>query len=50
MYNDYVIDNTAKQAIDRLDIKVDWPIIGRLYDEEYPFEGYDHIRYTVLSI
>lgn len=50
MYNDYVIDNTVKQAIDKLEIKVDWPIIGRLYDEEYPFEGYDHIRYTARAI
>jgi len=47
---DLMSDNTAKEAIDKLDIKVDWPIIGRLYDEEYPFEGYDHIRYTARAI
>ena len=45
-----MIDETARQAIDKLDIKVDWPIIGRLYDGEYPFEGYDHIRYTARAI
>ena len=47
---DLMIDKTAKKAIDKLDIKVDWPIIGRLYDGEYPFEGYDHIRYTARAI
>jgi len=45
-----MVEKTAKEAIDKLDIKVDWPIIGRLYDEEYPFEGYDHIRYTARAI
>lgn len=45
-----MVDKTAKEAIDKLNIKVDWPIIGRLYDEEYPFEGYDHIRYTARAI
>lgn len=41
---------SAREAIDRLNIKTDWPVIGRLYDEEYPFEGYDHIRYTARAI
>lgn len=41
---------SAKEAIDRLNIKTDWPVIGRLYDEEYPYEGYDHIRYTARAI
>ena len=41
---------SAKEAIDRLNIKTDWPLIGRLYDEEYPYNGYDHIRYTARAI
>lgn len=40
----------AKTAIDELDVKVDWPLIGRLYDEEYPYEGYDHVRYTARAL
>ncbi len=45
-----MVEQKAKEAIDKLDIRVDWPIIGRLYDEEYPFKGYDHIRYTARAI
>ena len=49
-YNIFMVNKTAKEAIDKLNIKTDWPLIGRLYDEEYPFEGYDHIRYTARAI
>ena len=36
--------------IDKLDFQLDWPIIGRLKDEFYPYEGYDHIRYTARGL
>jgi 8-oxo-dGTP pyrophosphatase MutT (NUDIX family) len=36
--------------IDRIDFQLNWPIIGRLKDELYPYEGYDHIRYTARGL
>ena len=36
--------------IDTIDIKLNWPIIGRLKDDLYPYEGYDHIRYTARGL
>ena len=33
-----------------LDIEVDWPIIGRIKDDLYPYEGYDHLRYTARAL
>ena len=36
--------------IDTLDFQLKWPIIGRLKDELYPYEGYDHIRYTARGL
>lgn len=50
MYNVFMTLDDAKIAIDELDVKVDWPLIGRLYDEEYPYEGYDHVRYTARAL
>lgn len=34
---------------DSVNIKVDWPVIARLTDDIYPFNGYDHIRYTARA-
>lgn len=36
--------------INKIKIDVSWPIIGRLKDELYPYDGYDHIRYTARAL
>ena len=36
--------------IDTIEIKLNWPIIGRLKDDLYPYKGYDHIRYTARGL
>ena len=36
--------------INDLKIEVDWPIIGRIQDDLYPYEGYDHLRYTARAL
>ena len=37
-------------VINEINVQVSWPIIGRLQDDQYPFEGYDHVRYTARGI
>lgn len=36
--------------IDQIKIEVDWPILARLKDDLYPYEGYDHLRYTARAL
>ena len=36
--------------INTLQFDIDWPIIGRFKDELFPYNGYDHIRYTARAI
>ena len=38
--------------IDLNDIKVEseWPLIARIKDDLFPYEGYDHIRYTARAL
>ena len=36
--------------INTLQFDIDWPIIGRFIDDIYPYNGYDHIRYTARAI
>lgn len=36
--------------LDKIKIETQWPIIGRIKDDLYPYEGYDHIRYTARAL
>ncbi len=36
--------------IDRIRFEIDWPIIARIKDDLFPYEGYDHIRYTARAL
>lgn len=36
--------------IKTLQFDIDWPIIGVFEDNLYPYNGYDHIRYTARAI
>ena len=36
--------------IKTLQFDIDWPIIGIFEDDLYPYNGYDHIRYTARAI
>ena len=39
-----------KIDLEKLEIAVDWPIIARINDDLFPYEGYDHIRYTARAL
>ena len=39
-----------EDLLDRLQIKVQWPIIARFHDEYFPFSGFDHIRMTARAL
>ncbi|MCR4854875.1 MAG: NUDIX hydrolase [Erysipelotrichaceae bacterium] len=36
--------------LNRIKVESDWPVIARIDDDLYPFEGYDHIRYTARAL
>ena len=36
--------------LDRISFEIDWPIIARIKDDLFPYEGYDHVRYTARSL
>ena len=36
--------------LEQFEIDVDWPIIARINDDLFPYEGYDHIRYTARAL
>ena len=36
--------------LDRVKIETELPIIARIKDDLYPYEGYDHIRQTARAI
>ena len=36
--------------LNNIDIKLKWPIIARFNDDYFPYNGYDHIRYTARAL
>ena len=36
--------------LDQIKIETDLPVIARIKDDLYPYEGYDHIRYTARAL
>ena len=36
--------------IDKIKIETQFPIIARIKDDLFPYEGYDHIRYTARAL
>ena len=36
--------------INNIQIQCEWPIIARIKDEEYEYQGYDHLRYTARGL
>ena len=36
--------------LDQIKIETQWPVIARIKDDLYPYEGYDHIRYTARAL
>ncbi|MBR5755166.1 MAG: NUDIX domain-containing protein [Erysipelotrichaceae bacterium] len=36
--------------LDRISFEIDWPIIARIKDDLFPYEGYDHVRYTARAL
>ena len=39
-----------KIDLNDIEIQVDWPIIGRIQDDLFPYNGYDHVRYTARAL
>ena len=41
---------TKEFDLDKIKIDLKWPIIARIKDDLFPYEGYDHIRYTARAL